>query len=193
MRIPFRALIILLLLASGGLSFAQGNFYNRDSSGYTYRIGPVLPKIDQDWQLGSLGRDFTFGFNPSGVNIENYVQSLLNLPDVRTALQASVGTDVFQYLLLQSFQNPTEDLGSLQCDVDDESETHHSNASRRSSTASAWSRSGRKYSGRRAGAVRSVGCIARINFSRVGGEALFRRFRRSIPRHHGLRHAIHHR
>jgi hypothetical protein len=55
-----------------------------------------------------LGRDFTFGFNPSGVNIENYVLSLLNLPDVRTALQASTATDVFNYLLLQSFQSPTE-------------------------------------------------------------------------------------
>ena len=33
---------------------------------------------------------------------------MLNLPDVRAALQASIGTDVFQYLLLQSFQNPTE-------------------------------------------------------------------------------------
>jgi hypothetical protein len=42
------------------------------------------------------------------VNIENYVLSLLNLPDIRTALQASTGTDVFNYLLLQSFQNPTE-------------------------------------------------------------------------------------
>jgi hypothetical protein len=50
-------------------TFAQDEFYNRDSSGYTYRIGPVLPKIQQDWQLGTLGRDFTFGFNPSGVNI----------------------------------------------------------------------------------------------------------------------------
>jgi hypothetical protein len=109
MRILFQLRIpALVLLGSSHLSFAQDDFYNRDSSGYTYRIGPVLPKIDQDWQLGSLGRDFTFGFNPSGVNIENYVQSLLNLPDVRTALQASVGTDVFQYLLLQSFQNPTE-------------------------------------------------------------------------------------
>ncbi|HEY7531657.1 MAG TPA: hypothetical protein VH681_02605, partial [Nitrospiraceae bacterium] len=48
------------------------------------------------------------GFNPSGVNIENYVLSLLNLPDVRTALQASTVTDVFNYLLLQSFQSPTE-------------------------------------------------------------------------------------
>ena len=109
MRIPFQFLLaIFLLLGSGQLSFAQDEFYNRDSSGYTYRIGPVLPKIQQDWQLGTLGRDFTFGFNPSGVNIENYVQSLLNLPDVRAALQASTGTDVFQYLLLQSFQNPTE-------------------------------------------------------------------------------------
>ena len=95
-------------LISAQASFAQDEFYNRDSSGYTYRMGLVPPKIEQDWQLGSLGRDFTFGFNPSGVNIENYVQSLLNLPDVRSALQASVGTDVFQYLLLQSFQNPTE-------------------------------------------------------------------------------------
>src|SRR6266540_6141294 len=109
MPIPLRFLFtVLLLLGSSQLSFAQDEFYNRDSSGYTYRVGPVLPKIQQDWQLGSLGRDFTFGFNPSGVNIENYVLSLLNLPDVRTALQASTGTDVFQYLLLQSFQNPTE-------------------------------------------------------------------------------------
>src|SRR3990172_11299433 len=99
---------VVLSFGLGELSFAQDEFYNRDSSGYTYRIGPVLPKIQQDWQLGTLGRDFTFGFNPSGVNIENYVHSLLNLPDVRAALQASTGTDVFQYLLLQSFQNPTE-------------------------------------------------------------------------------------
>ena len=96
------------MLGSNRFLFAQTEFYNRDSSGYTYRIGPVLPKIQQDWQLGSLGRDFTFGFNPSGVNIENYVLSLLNLPDVTTALQASTATDVFNYLLLQSFQSPTE-------------------------------------------------------------------------------------
>src|SRR4249919_3533779 len=109
MRTLFQILIVVLVsLSSTQLSFAQDEFYNRDSSGYTYRMGLVPPKIEQDWQLGSLGRDFTFGFNPAGVNIENYVQSLLNLPDVRSALQASVGTDVFQYLLLQSFQNPTE-------------------------------------------------------------------------------------
>jgi len=109
MRKPLQfVLAILLLLGSTRLLFAQDEFYNRDSSGYTYRIGPVLPKIQQDWQLGTLGRDFTFGFNPSGVNIENYVLSLLNLPDIRTALQASTGTDVFNYLLLQSFQNPTQ-------------------------------------------------------------------------------------
>ncbi len=109
MRISVKVIVTLVsLFCSVHFSVAQDEFYNRDSSGYTYRIGPVLPKIQQDWQLGTLGRDFTFGFNPSGVNIENYVQSLLNLPDVRTALQASTGTDLFQYLLLQSFQNPTE-------------------------------------------------------------------------------------
>ena len=87
MRTLFQLLItVFLLLGSVRLSSAQDEFYNRDSSGYTYRIGPVLPKIQQDWQLGTLGRDFTFGFNPSGVNIENYVLSLLNLPDVTTAL-----------------------------------------------------------------------------------------------------------
>src|SRR5918994_4509800 len=109
MRALFRVVtVFLLLLSSTRLLSAQTEFYNRDSSGYTYRIGPVLPKIQQDWQLGTLGRDFTFGFNPSGVNIENYVLSLLNLPDVRTALQASTVTDVYNYLLLQSFQSPTE-------------------------------------------------------------------------------------
>ena len=109
MRLTIQFLLaVLLLLGSFQLLFAQDDFYNRDSSGYTYRIGPVLPKIQQDWQLGTLGRDFTFGFNPSGVNIENYVLSVLNLPDVRTALQASTVTDVFNYLLLQSFQSPTE-------------------------------------------------------------------------------------
>ena len=108
MRIRFPLwLAVFLLLGSNRLLFAQ-EFYNRDSSGYTYRIGPVLPNIQQDWQLGTLGRDFTFGFNPSGVNIENYVLSLLNLPDITTALQASTATDVFNYLLLQSFQSPTE-------------------------------------------------------------------------------------
>jgi hypothetical protein len=109
MRLPFQFLLaVLLFLGSSQLLFAQDEFYNRDSSGYTYRIGPVLPKIQQDWQLGTLGRDFTFGFNPSGVNIENYVLSLLNLPDITTALQASTATDGFNYLLLQSFQNPTQ-------------------------------------------------------------------------------------
>ena len=101
-------IVVLMLLGSTGLVFAQADFYNRDSSGYTYRIGPVLPKIESDWEVGTLNRDFTFGFNPSGVNIENYVLSLLNLPDVRTALQASTVTDVYNYLLLQSFQSPTE-------------------------------------------------------------------------------------
>jgi len=95
MRTTFQFLLsVFLLLGSNGLLFAQDDFYNRDSSGYTYRIGPVLPKIQQDWQLGALGRDFTFGFNPSGVNIENYVLSLLNLPDIRTALQASTATEL---------------------------------------------------------------------------------------------------
>ena len=109
MRVLFElSIALLVLLGSARLLFAQEEFYNRDSSGYTYRIGPVLPKIQQDWQLGTLGRDFTFGFNPSGVNIENYVLSLLNLPDITTALQASTATDVFNYLLLQSFQSPTE-------------------------------------------------------------------------------------
>src|SRR6266446_3540332 len=89
MRLPFQFLLaVLLLLGSTRTSFAQDDFYNRDSSGYTYRIGPVLPKIQQDWQLGTLGRDFTFGFNPSGVNIENYVLSLLNLLDVRLPLSS---------------------------------------------------------------------------------------------------------
>jgi hypothetical protein len=109
MRVLFElSIALVVLLGSAQLLFAQDDFYNRDSSGYTYRIGPVLPKIQQDWQLGTLGRDFTFGFNPSGVNIENYVLSLLNLPDITTALQASTATDVFNYLLLQSFQSPTE-------------------------------------------------------------------------------------
>ena len=99
---------VVVVVVSCQNSFAQTEFYNRDSSGYTYRLGLVPPKIEQDWQIGTLPRDFTFGFNPAGVNIENYVQSLLNLPDVTAALQASVGTDAFQYLLLQSFQNPTE-------------------------------------------------------------------------------------
>jgi len=59
LRILFQALIIFhLLLGSGQLSFAQDKFYNRDSSRYSYRIGPVLPKIQQDWQFGSLGRPF---------------------------------------------------------------------------------------------------------------------------------------
>jgi hypothetical protein len=102
------SIAVCLLLGSSRFLFAQEEFYNRDSSGYTYRIGPVLPQIQQDWQLGTLGRDFTFGFNPSGVNIENYVLSLLNLPDITAALQASTATDVFNYLLLQSFQSPTE-------------------------------------------------------------------------------------
>lgn len=106
MQISVKVIVTFVsLFCSVQFSVAQDEFYNRDSSGYTYRIGPVLPKIQQDWQLGTSGRDFTFGFNPSGVNIENYVQSLLNLPDVRTALQASTGTDVFQYLLLQSFHH----------------------------------------------------------------------------------------
>jgi hypothetical protein len=106
-HVPF-LLLVFLVIGSFKVSLAQEEFYNRDSSGYTYRIGPVLPRIQQDWQLETLGRDFTFGFNPSGVNIENYVLSLLNLPDITTALQASTMTDVFNYLLLQFFQSPTE-------------------------------------------------------------------------------------
>ena len=42
MRIPYRFLLaVLLVLGLPRLSFAQDEFYNRDSSGYTYRIGPV--------------------------------------------------------------------------------------------------------------------------------------------------------
>jgi hypothetical protein len=48
MRILFKlSIAVLLLLGSTRLLFAQDEFYNRDSSGYTYRIGPVLPKIQQ--------------------------------------------------------------------------------------------------------------------------------------------------
>jgi hypothetical protein len=55
MRMLFLLLIaVLLLLGSNRLLCAQDEFYNRDSSGYTYRIGPVLPKIQQDWQLGQV-------------------------------------------------------------------------------------------------------------------------------------------
>jgi hypothetical protein len=41
---------ICLLLGSNRLLFAQAEFYNRDSSGYTHRIDPFLPSIQQDWQ-----------------------------------------------------------------------------------------------------------------------------------------------
>ena len=37
----------LFLLGSNRFLLAQDEFYNRDSSGYTYRIPPVLPKIQQ--------------------------------------------------------------------------------------------------------------------------------------------------
>jgi hypothetical protein len=120
MRTTFQFLLsVFLLLGSNRLLFAQDDFYNRDSSGYTYRIGPVLPKIQQAWQLGALGRDFTFGFNPSGVNIENYVLSLLNLPDVRMALQASTGTDVFNIFCFSRFKIPPR-LLFFQCDFRDD-------------------------------------------------------------------------
>src|SRR5918996_6951 len=56
MRALFRVVtVFLLLLSSTRLLSAQDEFYNRDSSGYTYRIGPVLPKIQQDWRLGTVG------------------------------------------------------------------------------------------------------------------------------------------
>ena len=182
---------VFLLLGSNRFLFAQAEFYNRDSSGYTYRIGPVLPKIQQDWQLGTLGRDFTFGFNPSGVNIENYVLSLLNLPDVTTALQASTATDVFNYLLLQSFQSPTEASVLSNATSMMNQKLDHPDASRRSETAPARSRPGCQHPGRRPGEVRPAGRLSRVNFRRVGGEALLGRFRRSIPRHHDLRHYVH--
>jgi hypothetical protein len=64
----------------------------------------------QDWQLGTLGRDFTFGYTPSGVNIENYVLSLLNLLDVTSTLEQSTGAGVFNYLLLQVTQGEPTNL-----------------------------------------------------------------------------------
>ena len=49
MRSPYGYIVaVFLFLNSTQLLFAQDEFYNRDSSGYTYRIGPVLPKIQQD-------------------------------------------------------------------------------------------------------------------------------------------------
>ena len=104
-------LILFLVFAPG--AFAQtgqtsaNEFYNRDSSGYSYRIGPVPPKIEQDWQIGVLPRDFTFGINPSGIDVQSYVRSLMNLPSIQAALQEYTGTPLYNDFLLRSFQNPT--------------------------------------------------------------------------------------
>ena len=55
-RIRFQIFIaVVVTFVSCHYSFAQVEFYNRDSSGYTYRMGLVPPKIEQDWQLGTLG------------------------------------------------------------------------------------------------------------------------------------------
>mgnify|MGYP001157812214 CR=1 FL=1 len=55
-RIRFQIFIaVVVTFVSYHYSFAQDEFYNRDSSGYTYRMGLVPPKIEQDWQLGTLG------------------------------------------------------------------------------------------------------------------------------------------
>lgn len=104
-------LILFFVFAPG--AFAQSSqtsaneFYNRDSSGYSYRIGPVPPKIEQDWQIGVLPRDFTFGINPSGIDVQSYVRSLMNLPSIQAALQEYTGTPLYNDFLLRSFQNPT--------------------------------------------------------------------------------------
>ncbi len=71
--VNFTVAFTVLILISASISFAQtgqgsaSEFYNRDSSAYTYRIGPVPPRIEQDWQLGTLSSEFTFGLNPSGI------------------------------------------------------------------------------------------------------------------------------
>ena len=191
MRVLFElSIALLVLLGSARLLFAQEEFYNRDSSGYTYRIGPVLPKIQQDWQLGTLGRDFTFGFNPSGVNIENYVLSLLNLPDITTALQASTATDVFNYLLLQSFQSPTEaSVLSNATSMMNQKLTIRmlQDVLRRLQLGPD---PGCQHPGGRPGKMCSVGCLSWLNFCRVGGEAVLGRIGRSIPRYHGLWQSI---
>lgn len=55
-RIQFQSFMaVVLTVVLNQFSFAQDEFYNRDSSGYTYRMGLVPPKIEQDWQLGTLG------------------------------------------------------------------------------------------------------------------------------------------
>ncbi len=101
-----------LILGSASISFAEAgqtpasDFYNRDSSGYTYRIAPVPPRIDRDWQLGILPGEFTFGVNPSGIDVQNYVRSLMNLPSIQAALQEYTGTPLYNDFLLRSFQNP---------------------------------------------------------------------------------------
>ena len=194
MRTLFQLLIaVFLLLGSSRLLFAQDEFYNRDSSGYTYRIGPVLPKIQQDWQLGTLGRDFTFGFNPSGVNIENYVLSLLNLPDITTALQASTATDVFNYLLLQSFQSPTEaSVLSNATSMMNQKLTIRmlQDVLRRLQLGPD---PGCQHPGRRSGKVRAVGGELWVIVGGVRRKNLFRRTGWGCPGNHDLWHPVHHR
>ena len=110
--VNFTVSFMVLILGTASISFAQtgesstNEFYNRDSSGYSYRIGPVPPRIERDWELGALPSEFTIGLNPSGIDVQNYVRSLLNLPSVSAALQEYTGTQLYNDFLLRSFQNP---------------------------------------------------------------------------------------
>ncbi len=112
MMVNFTLVFMVLILGSASISFAQtgqgsaSEFYNRDSSTYTYRIGPVPPRIERDWQLGALTSEFTFGLNPSGIDVQNYVRSLMNLPSISAALQEYTETPLYNEFLLRSFQNP---------------------------------------------------------------------------------------
>ena len=107
-------LILFLVFAPG--AFAQtgqtsaNDFYNRDSSGYSYRIGPVPPKIEQDWQIGVLPRDFTFGINPSGIDVQSYVRSLMNLPSIQAALRLSCARRLYMSLQTSSKSCPSANL-----------------------------------------------------------------------------------
>jgi hypothetical protein len=101
-------LITLLPKCSAWAQSSSANdFYNRDSSGYSYRIAPLPPKIEKDWTLGSVPSQFSFGMNPAGIDVQNYVMSLLQLPDIQTALQQYTSTPLYNDFLLRSFQNPT--------------------------------------------------------------------------------------
>lgn len=85
----------------------SGVYKYGDSTGLMWGLPPPPPKIGQDWTVGVLPPTFGMNFNQSGINVQNYVKSLLGLPEIQSAFQGYTGTPIYNDFLLRAFNDPT--------------------------------------------------------------------------------------